>query len=96
MREYDEGEVDMGFINRALAESRRMRGEASQSHRKRADLAAATVARYGERSTQVMADAMAEHAAEVLSPEHQAALGMEPAEATGDTTMAEANASALS
>ena len=66
-RGEDENDVDMGFITRALAESRRMRSEASISHKKRADLAASIAARHGEHSLQYMADARAEHAAEVLT-----------------------------
>ena len=71
-----------GFIARALAESRRMRGEASLSHQKRAELAASIAARHGEQSRQVMADAMAEHAAEVLPD-------AESVEATGQGTATE-------
>ena len=74
--EGDGGAVDEGFIARALAESRRMRGEASLSHQKRADNAARLAARHGQRGAGAMAAAMAEHAAEVLSPEAAAAVGL--------------------
>lgn len=70
--ERDEEGVDEGvneaFIQRALAESRRMRGEASLSLKKRADLAAKLAAQHGESGVSFMAAAMAEHASEVLAP----------------------------
>jgi len=75
-----------GFIARALAESRRMRGEASLSHQKRAELAASIAARHGEHSRQVMADAMAEHAAEAL-PDAESAEATGQGEATGEVPL---------
>lgn len=64
--ERGDDEVDMSFVTRALAESRRMRGEADLSVKKREDLAADLRAHLGHHSTQVMQAAMAEHAAEVF------------------------------
>ena len=89
--EEDDG-VDMSFINRALAESRRMRGETSKSQQKRTEQMAALCARHGEQSAQVMAAAMAEHAAEVLVPPQ--ATGVPEGEST-ELTASEAEAAPL-
>mmetsp|Transcript_76043 Transcript_76043/g.150672 ORF Transcript_76043/g.150672 Transcript_76043/m.150672 type:complete len:142 (-) Transcript_76043:132-557(-) len=70
-----DAEVQESFIARALAESRRMRGEASQSQKKRAELTASIAARHGQQSVQVLADAMVEHAAEALHPQEAEATG---------------------
>ena len=67
--------VQESFITRALAESRRMRGEASLSQKKRAELSASIAARHGEQSVQVLADAMVEHAEEALNPQEAEATG---------------------
>jgi hypothetical protein len=75
--EGDDGEVDEGFIQRALAESKRMRGEAQKDYKKRADLAARIAATHGEQGADLLAAAMAEHAAEVLSPQLAVAAGMD-------------------
>lgn len=79
----DEGEIDENFVSRALAESRRMRGEATQSHGKRAALAASIAASHGEGGVSAIQAAMREHAAEVLSQQQQATLAA--AEATAAT-----------
>ena len=73
--------VDMAFVTRALAESRRMRDAATKDQKKRADQLAQLCARHGEQSAQLMAQAMAEHAAEVLTPQQAALVAAEQAEA---------------
>ena len=72
--EDEDAGVDMSFINRALAESRRMRAAANKDQLKRKEQLAQLCARHGESSAQYMADAMQEHAAEVLTEQQQQSL----------------------
>lgn len=73
----EDDEVDESFIARALAESRRMRGEAAQSNTKRAALSAELASRHGEHGLRTIEAAMVEHAAEVLTPQQFAATSLE-------------------
>ena len=61
------GDVDEAFLARALAESRRMRGEATNSQGKRAALAAQIAANHGETGLSSIQAAMKEHQQEVLT-----------------------------
>ena len=67
-------DVDEAFINRALAESRRMRSEANSSNAKRAANFASIASRHGTEGVSAIQQAMLEHAAEVLLPEQQTAV----------------------
>ena len=69
----DADEIDSSFIARALAESTRMRTEASKSQEKRAANAAEIAARHGEQAISTLQHAMREHAALVLTPPEQPA-----------------------
>jgi hypothetical protein len=68
-RGEEAGEFDSSFIARALAESQRMRTEASKSQQKRAANVAQIAARHGEQGVSTIQHAMREHAALVLSPQ---------------------------
>lgn len=83
--------VDMAFITRALAESRRMRGAAAKDQKKRADNMASMVARHGEQSAAYVQAAMAEHAAEVLTPQAQALVASAEAQAEEEAAAAPMN-----
>ena len=76
-RGEEASDVDEAFINRALAESRRMRGEAMQSQEKRAALAAQVASHHGERGLDQIQNAMREHAAEVLTQQQAEAVDLQ-------------------
>ena len=73
----DPEDVDEAFINRALAESLRMRKETGKSNQKRAANFATISTRHGEQGLASFHQAMEEHAAEMLTPQQLVATGLD-------------------